>query len=435
MLRVLLLLALLAAAGPVRASQAPSPDPVPADDAEPLDEGSDAPGKRRVEFAFRPSGHLKGFTLASFPYESDLLPDTPIPQAILDGRLNLAFEVGDVFTLEAAHAITTFITPSGGISGAGAAFGSGVGIQAPEAIPLTWTAFDEDDPPDAFRVQGRTDRLLARVSVPHVDLTLGRQPISFGSGLFFTPLDLVNPFTPATVDTEYKPGVDAFRVDGYLGFAGRITAVAAYAGSWDEDGVTAALYGQSTFGVTDLGLFYGFVQGDHVVGATMVSALGPVGVHADATVTVPNPDLDEPVFFRGVVGADGRPTGTTTILGEIYVQTLQDGDTSDLFTTLQTPRYARGEVWLGGLAYAGLSVQQEIVPTLNASLGTFVNLTDPSALLAPSLAWSIADEVDAAFGGYVGLGKRPTLDGFLPVAGSEFGTYPATAFVQIRTYF
>src|SRR5690606_15729899 len=121
----------------------------------------------------------------------------------------------------------------------------------------------------------------------------------------------------------------------------------------------------------------------------------------------PRPDLEEPVFFRGVFGVDGRPSATTTLSGEVYVQTLGSARAGDLFETLASERVRRGELWLGGLAYAALSVNQEITPLLVANVAVIANLTDPSALLAPSLAWSIADEVDAAFGGYVGLGRRP----------------------------
>jgi hypothetical protein len=37
---------------------------------------------------------------------------------------------------------------------------------------------------------------------------LGRQAVSWGNGLFYTPMDLVNPFDPAAIDTEYKAGDD-----------------------------------------------------------------------------------------------------------------------------------------------------------------------------------------------------------------------------------
>src|SRR5690606_33009553 len=114
--------------------------------------------------------------------------------------------------------------------------GAGVGLTAPELVDLTWELEE-----DAAVLRGRTDRLWVRGTFGRTDVTVGRQPVSFGTGVLFTPLDLVAPFHPATIDQEYKPGVDAARVDTYLGVAGALTAVAAWAGG--DDPLVAAGYG------------------------------------------------------------------------------------------------------------------------------------------------------------------------------------------------
>src|SRR5690606_19624752 len=159
----------------------------------------------------------------------------------------------DNWSAEVHHAVTLL----GGAAGLGLAGAStGVGLTAPEALPLTWDVHEGD-----ILVRGRTDRAWVRGRFGGVDATLGRQPVSFGNGRISTPRDLVAPFHPATVDTEYKPGVDAARVDAYLGTSGRLTAVAAYAGDW-TDGMVYALYGQGTVGVTDLGMFGGLVHAE-----------------------------------------------------------------------------------------------------------------------------------------------------------------------------
>ena len=410
----------------------------------------------------RPSGHVKSFAVATFPYDHVLMPDAPMAQAYLDARLNLGVDVGQVFRFEVAHAVTAFIGQSQ--SSSMSFTGTGVGLQAPEVVDLTWTAFDQDmcdtleelaededyscTASDTLTLRGRTDRLLARFTLPGLDVTVGRQPITFGNGLFFTPLDLVAPFTPAVIDTEYKPGVDAVRVDVYPTFSSKITVAAAYAGDWDWRGLALALYGQATVGVTDVGLFLGEVRATHVIGATTVSSIGPVGIRADAAVSIPHEERDEDPFFRGTVGADWRPTDTTTLSGEFYLQTLGDTDPNELLVTMTGERFTDGEVWLGGIAYLGLSVSQEITPTLFASVGIFGNLTDPSAFVAPSLSWSIAANADLAFGGYFGLGERPDEVDVLDLVGlseddalralginSEFGFYPGVMFLQVRTYF
>ena len=52
---------------------------------------------------------------------------------------------------------------------------------------------------DRLSLGWTTDRAVAR---------LGRQAISWGNGLIYTPMDFFNPFDPAAVDTEYKSGDD-----------------------------------------------------------------------------------------------------------------------------------------------------------------------------------------------------------------------------------
>ncbi len=364
-------------------------------------------------------GHVKSFYVATFPYDSPLFPGDPTGVGIIDGRLNLDVDIGDALSVEAHHALT-FLPGEGAMT---TGLSSGVAPSAPEAIPLTWVAVDNP----SLRVQGRMDRLNVKLSVPSVDVVVGRQPVSFGSGNFFTPMDLVNPFTPTVIDQEYKPGVDAARVDVYAGMSGQITAVAAYAGDWDADGIVVAGFGKGTVGITDIGGFAGWVRGDLVVGASVVSSVGVVGLHGDLTVTKPDGDA----FVRGVVGADWQPFENTTLSGEVYVQTLGQSDPADFLLFGLDPRSASGELWLLGRVYAGAAWMQQITPLVTGSLAVIGNLEDPSAFIAPGLDWSVADDVVVTAGGFIGVGQRP--NGL--ALRSEFGTYPVVGYLQLRTYF
>jgi hypothetical protein len=263
--------------------------------------------------------------------------------------------------------------------------------------------------------------------------------------MFFTPLDLVNPFTPTTLDTEYKPGVDAVRVDAYPTPFTRVTGVAAYAGGWEADGLVAALWGQGTLGVTDLGGFAGLVQGDVVLGGSVVSAIGAVGLHGDAALTLP---ADGDPFARAVVGADLRPGPDTSVSIEAYVQTLGETDPDRYLLRATEDRWQRGELWLYGVGYAGVAVSHQLTPLLTVSAASVVNVVDPSAFVAPTLSWSVAENAELSLGAYVGIGARPdpvdvaSLDPSDPEAwaaglgvNSEFGMWPSVGWMQVRLYF
>lgn len=380
----------------------------------------------------------------------------PFAQGVASGRLKGTVQVG-VVRFDAHWAIAA---QTAGQAGVVPGFGTGVGLDAPEFLPLTW----HPDTGDDVVVQHRIDRLVLSAKLHNVDVALGRQPVSFGVGRVFAPLDLVNPFHPATIDAEYKPGVDALRVDGYAGVAGRLTLVGAWAGApvvgenrRDPeqpvlDDLVLAAAGQATIGVTDLLGFVGGVHGEPVFGLGTTSGIGPVGVHAEATLTLPG---DAP-FVRAVAGADGRPTSTTSLAGELYIQTFGATDPAGYLDTLDSPRFERGEIWQMGQLYGAVSVAQELTPLVYTNLSIISNLRDPSALVAVGGSWSVADNADVVFGGYFGVGAPPdTVDLELAVdpatftptvampdsgtlagsVNSEFGLYPAMGYVQVRTCF
>ena len=394
---------------------------------------------------------LKQFFVASAPYEHLLMPPDAYGQAFVDGRLKVRWDIADNLRVEAHHAVTAG-TPApvsslvseldsmglGDEGGeAGGALMSGVGLQAPEAVELSWAAFDDSE----LMMQGRTDRLFVHASFGPVDMRLGRQAVGFGHGLAFNPMDLVQPFSFATIDSEYKPGIDALRLDGYFGMSAHATAVVAYAGDWDAEGMIAMFHASTTLGLSDLSLFYGAVRGDDVIGGGISSSIGPVGVHADATATFPRDSGEEP-FYRAVAGFFHKPFERSTLSGELYLQTVGAEEPGDYLEFASSDRFARGEIWLLGRYYAMASWGQELTPLVSGTLSSTVNLGDGSAFLGPSVSISVSDDVQAVLGGFLGLGERPPEVSFDEILlgeelglGSEFGMNPPMAFVQMRAYF
>lgn len=407
-------------------------------------------------------GNLKLFHISTYPFDNDLFAaevqdgtaftkEFPLEEDEVKASASSMGLLTSRFTFDVyANWLTFSVHPQltvqpGTSTSALAVTQTGTGI--PQAVDLSWEAVDDDD----LLVQLRADRLVVEVEQGPVRAALGRQAITFGHGLFFTPLDLVNPFFPTSVDQEYKPGVDAARVDGWFGTGGQVSVASAYRGDWDRDGMVHAAYAQQTVGLWDIGLFGALVQGDTVGGLSTAGSIGPVSLHADASFTSPKQDNEDP-FVRAVVGAQGTVTPKTQLMGEVYVQTNGATDPAAYLDQMSGPRYQRAELWLAGRTYAALSVSQEIQPMLSGSLFAMANLEDQSALLGPGLAWNVADNATASLGAYVGLGERPVeyqvenhdnvfeaIEQAITVSEnplrSEMGATPTTVFASMQAWF
>ena len=367
------------------------------------------------------TGHVKAFGVSTIPYASRLMPPGPVGSALFDARLKvelLPFE-GLQFT---AH--PTLTASLGGAT----ALDTGAGRGAPEAFPMTAMIVNGE----SFDLRFRIDRLTVRAELGPVRLTAGRQAITFGQGTAFTPMDLVAPFTPATLDTSYKPGVDALRADLFVGMT-QVTMLAAYLGEWSGDGVALVGYTQTTVGAVDVAAMVGSIHGDPVVGVSAWAPVGPVGVYGDVTLT----GLRPRPFVRAVVGALARPGPTTTVSVEVYGQRFGTADRGDTLLLRAGERYGRGELWLTGHLYASVALIQEITPLLTATVVVLGNLMDPSVLLLPSIAWNVAANADLSFGVQAGIGARPDedVDDARRSARSEFGTAPFSGFLRAGLYF
>ena len=387
-------------------------------------------------------GDVKGLFDVSFPYDHLLMPDDPLGRAAVDFRLKFDGKYR-FFSWSVHHQMAAAIrTP-----GFGGGFGGGSSTSAPTSpFKLHWDAVDES----TFALNGRMDRLVIKFHAKHMDLAIGRQPISFGSGYFFTPMDLVAVFTPSVVDREYKPGVDAVRLDFWMGATGHLTAVAALVGDWDLEGLLVAGHGGFTVGLFDIGFFAAKVHTDAVLGFDTSGSLGPVGVRSDFTVTVPK---EGDPFVRGVIGASLYWPWGLSLSGELYAQSIGTHEPDEYMDIARLDRFERGELWTMGHFYGALSANYEVMPLIHVSLAAIVNFLDPSLFLGPGFSWSVASNADLVFGGFFAIGERPEEmevedlldDDYMPLGAdeiidkfepnSEFGLSPHQAYVQLKMYF
>jgi len=295
------------------------------------------------------------------------------------------------------------------------------------------------------------DRLALRFYLEDVDLTVGRQAITWGRANLFPVSDIWTTFSPFELDTSEKPGVDAIRALTSVD-EGRIELdfVLAERGAlreFTEDGVEDTA--EDVSGGARMTAYLDF--GD--VSAALAKSYEELMILADVTwvldtwslraeVNWPFWDFDDSdvQLPRATAGADWFLSDDWILVLEYHFNGHGELSPSDYLAVLQSQELARGEVYFAGQHYLGTALQWNTTALLDMSLAVVMNTVDPSAIVVPQAIYRLADAAEVILGAYVGVGADPSLvDGagvprLSPSLRSEFGTYGNLYFVQLAGY-
>ncbi len=136
----------------------------------------------------------------------------------------------------------------------------------------------------------RLDRFWVGYAGEKTVVRFGRQALSWGNGLLYAPMDLVNPFDPATIDTEYKTGDDMLYMQ-YLRDSGDDVQGAvvfrrnAVTGDIESDEATIALKYHGFAGENEFDVLVAESYGNTVVGAGYAQSVGGAIWRGDVVVT------------------------------------------------------------------------------------------------------------------------------------------------------
>ena len=266
------------------------------------------------------------------------------------------------------------------------------------ALDLTHVMHDEGD---SAWLQ-RLDRLWLGYASEKSVVRVGRQAISWGNGLFYAPMDLVNPFDPSTVDTEYKPGDDMAYLQ-YLRDNGDDVQAAVVvrrdidSGEVEADAGTSAVKYHGFAGETE----YEFLLADHyadtVLGIGAVQGIGGAVWRADVVWT----DAAGGDYFQLVSNLSySWVLGGKNMNGSVeyfFSGVGQSGGRYDPDSLADNPqlveRLRRGDLYTLGRHYIAGNVSIEMSPLWTLSPTLLANLGDPSALLQIITQYSLSDEM------------------------------------------
>jgi len=399
--------------------------------------------------AFGLDGSLRGITAATKNYElgdpeaicdnvlfAPLCPDEADGSSQLLLRLTAGGYPTDWLRYE-AHAVQSLTLVTAQSEGFGV-LGAGTRGGRYRAWDAAWDWADEAD----VRARLWLDRGNARLVLPWADVTLGRQAVTFGKAHFWNPLDVFLAFDPFQFDRDYKPGVDALRVDVPLGDFSGLTLLGVLgevAGEpedvWDRSAALVRLFGNVR--EWDVSLQGGKLHGGWQVGAGATGEAGPVELRLEGAYQRPDArgeavraeDLPEAV--SAVLGV-GRRFDSSLFLSAEY---LYNGGAADLSRTRAFELLAAGALLHTSKHVAGGVASYDLHALLRGSLATVVSLSDGSLLVQPGLVWSAADEVEVLAGAMLAFGDRPELGRAGLALNSEFGTWPHVFYVETKAYF
>ncbi len=284
-------------------------------------------------------------------------------------------------------------------------------------MDLTW----EIASGSKYRVVHRLDRLALQYRGSSWGFTLGREAVSWGSGVIFQPMDLFSPFAPTTVDRDYKAGDDLLIIDKLFqdGSDLQLLGVARrnLEGQASASVASAAVKWHTFVGAGELELFAGKHYSDQVYGGSVRVPLGGAMLRTDLVTTrLEGGDWR----LSGIVNMDtsfstlGKPTYA---FAEYYHNAFGVKKLPQSVLQLPLPlveRLGRGEVFNLMRDYLALGGSIEWHALWNQTLTLIGNLRDGSSLLLAQVSYTQSDHATVELGVVAAIGK----------AGQEFGGVP-----------
>jgi hypothetical protein len=312
--------------------------------------------------------------------------------------------------------------------------------------PATWLNLDDKvaDRPHLSATQSM-DRLFIGHTSAHLVVRVGRQALTWGAGLVFHPLDLIDPFAPNATDTEYKPGTDMVYAQ-VLFDSGSDLQLATVPRSPNRGGrptwnaSSAAMHYHAALDELQSTWIAARDRGDGVAAVGVNGAIGGATWNAELISTFirdAGTAISAIANISDAVVVFGR---NETVFAEVYRNGFGVARRHYSWSDLPAPlrdRLARGQVFDTGKDYLAAGADVEWTPLLRIKPTLIANLGDGGLLALVQATYSVHENVDLVAGVQIPLAARGTEFGGIPLAagGSPLIELPRLFFVQLRAYF
>ena len=294
-------------------------------------------------------------------------------------------------------------------------------------------------PQGSFALLHNLDRAFVTLSASFADFYLGRQPVAFGSARVVNPIDLLAPFAYEALDKEERAGVDALRARIPVGDLSEVDTGIVFGDDFDPRASAGFLRGRFYIDKIDVAPVAVIFKENLLLGLDLARSLGGAGYWLEAGYTFAGILADYKSgenYPRLSTGLDYSFGSRLYAFVEYHLNGAGSARSATYLQQAGGTAYREGAVYLWGRHYLAPGLTFQVTPLLGAGLQALINVRDGSALVAPRLAYSFADNVAVAAGGFFSLGRRTRIG---PGAGleprSEFGLYPGVYFTSVGLYF
>lgn len=282
------------------------------------------------------------------------------------------------------------------------------------------------------------DRAAISLRMPFADLTVGRQAVTFASTWFWNPLDVFNPISAFALERDYKVGVDAIRLDIPVGDFSTLTLVGALGNTQHDDfwrESAGLIHFQSALSGIEFKFQGGRVYEGWHLGASFQTESSGMDWRSEVTYTLPDDrksassDAEAQVeqnYLRAVLGTGQSFANSFHYELEFYYNGQSQNDLMQNFSLVSQGAMLQVSKYLGGAL-----ISYEFHPLWRSQIATIVSLSDGSAMLSPSAAFSLNDEAEILVTAMACFGEKPS--GAVPQ--SEFGTLPHVIYLELKGWF
>ena len=312
--------------------------------------------------------------------------------------------------------------------------------------PPTWFNLTEtfEDHAQIVATQ-KIDRLSLTYTSPHLVVRIGRQALTWGSGLVFRPMDLFDPFSINATDTEYKPGTDMLYAQWLFGDGSDVQFIvvprpARLGAQPSADASSLALHLHTTMLHHEVSGLLARDHGDWVAGAGLNGALDGSSWNIEFVPTFLNRGGARLSALANISDATTLFERNATVFGEYFHNGFGVGSQDFSLATLPpdlVERLERGQLFNTRHDYLATGLTLEVDPLLSVSPTLIAQLNDASLFALVAATRSLSDNLALVGGIQTPIGPARTEFGGLPLSPKSVTvlTPPLLVYLQLRRYF